>query len=53
VSVRLTNVGAAFVAGRELVPPERFTAISPDGTEVEAWIVRPAGFRRDESRPPC
>jgi dipeptidyl aminopeptidase/acylaminoacyl peptidase len=39
---RLTDVGAVFAAGRELASPERFTATSKDGTEVEAWIVRPA-----------
>ena len=42
---RLTHVGDAFAAGRELVAPERFTATSPDGTEVEAWIMKPAGAR--------
>jgi dipeptidyl aminopeptidase/acylaminoacyl peptidase len=41
---RLTEVGATFGAPRELVAPERFTATSADGSEVEAWIVRPAGF---------
>jgi dipeptidyl aminopeptidase/acylaminoacyl peptidase len=41
---QLTSFGAAFAEGRELVEPERFTATSPDGTEVEAWIMRPAGF---------
>jgi dipeptidyl aminopeptidase/acylaminoacyl peptidase len=41
---RLSDVGRDFVAGRELVEPERFTAVSADGSEVDAWIVRPAGF---------
>src|SRR5204863_4644688 len=41
---RLTEVGAAFAAGRELGTPERFTAVSPDGAEVDAWILRPAGL---------
>jgi dipeptidyl aminopeptidase/acylaminoacyl peptidase len=41
---KLTNVGDAFAAGRELVEPERFTAVSADGYEVDAWVVRPAGF---------
>ena len=41
---RLTDVGAEFAAARELVPAERFTARSADGAEVEAWIMRPAGF---------
>src|SRR6185312_8171539 len=41
---RLTDVGDAFGAGRELAEPERFTAVSADGYEVDAWIVRPPGF---------
>lgn len=41
---RLTDVGRAFTHGRELAEPERFTAVSRDGTEVDAWLVRPAGF---------
>ena len=41
---QLTDVGRAFVEGRELVAPERFTAVSADGTEIDAWLVRPAGF---------
>jgi dipeptidyl aminopeptidase/acylaminoacyl peptidase len=40
---RLTSVGEAFRRGRELVEPEHFTATSPDGTEVDAWIMRPVG----------
>jgi dipeptidyl aminopeptidase/acylaminoacyl peptidase len=41
---RLTHVTRAFCESHELVTPERFTAISPDGAEVDAWIMRPAGF---------
>jgi dipeptidyl aminopeptidase/acylaminoacyl peptidase len=41
---KLTDVGKAFAEGRDLPSPERFTAVSPDGTEVEAWIMRPSGF---------
>jgi len=48
---QLTDVGKAFAAGRELRTPERFTAVSPDGTEVEAWIVRPAGFQKGKKYP--
>ena len=48
---RLTEVGRAFVAGRELVEPERFTAVSRDGSEVDAWVVRPAGFEEGERYP--
>ena len=45
---RLTSVCDDFVAGRELAPVERFTAVSKDGTEVDAWLVRPPDF--DEGR---
>jgi dipeptidyl aminopeptidase/acylaminoacyl peptidase len=45
---RLTSVADDFVAGRELAEVERFTATSADGTEVDAWLVRPPGF--DEGR---
>ena len=36
---------------RASVEPERFTAISKDGTEVEAWLVRPAGFEEGKRYP--
>jgi dipeptidyl aminopeptidase/acylaminoacyl peptidase len=42
---QLTRVGAQFAEGRELQQPERFTARSADGTDVDCWMVRPAGFR--------
>jgi dipeptidyl aminopeptidase/acylaminoacyl peptidase len=45
---RLTSVCDDFVSGRELSEPERFTAASADGTEVDAWLVRPPGC--DEAR---
>jgi dipeptidyl aminopeptidase/acylaminoacyl peptidase len=41
---RLTGVGDMFTAGRGLVAPERFSARSPDGSTVDAWLVRPAGL---------
>jgi dipeptidyl aminopeptidase/acylaminoacyl peptidase len=40
---RLTEVTRPFVGGRELAEPERFTAVSGDGSEVEAWIIPPVG----------
>jgi dipeptidyl aminopeptidase/acylaminoacyl peptidase len=46
-----TRIGAAFKARRELSEPERFTAVSKDGTEVEAWIVRPAGLEEGTRYP--
>jgi dipeptidyl aminopeptidase/acylaminoacyl peptidase len=48
---KLTEVGKAFQEGRELCRPERFTAVSPDGTEVEAWMMRPAGFEEGRKYP--
>jgi len=47
----LTQVGEAFAAGRELVRPERFTAVSADGSEVDAWIMRPAGCEEGKRYP--
>jgi len=41
---RLTEAGRSFSEARELVEAERFTAVSADGSEVDAWIMRPAGF---------
>jgi dipeptidyl aminopeptidase/acylaminoacyl peptidase len=48
---QLTEVGKPFAEGRELVAPERFKAVSPDGAEVDAWIVRPAGFEEGKRYP--
>ena len=48
---RLTDVGKAFVERRELAAPERFAAVSPDGTEVESWIMRPTGFQEGNRYP--
>jgi dipeptidyl aminopeptidase/acylaminoacyl peptidase len=48
---QLTQVGDAFAGGRELVRPERFTAVSADGSEVDAWIMRPAGYEEGKQYP--
>jgi len=48
---KLTDLGSAFAEGRELVAPEPFTAVSADGTEVDAWIMRPAGFEEGTRYP--
>jgi len=42
---QLTAVGEPFRAGREIGAPEKFTAVSDDGTEVDAWIIKPAGWQ--------
>jgi dipeptidyl aminopeptidase/acylaminoacyl peptidase len=38
----LTSFGAELAASVELPAPERFVARSADGTEIEAWLMRPA-----------
>jgi dipeptidyl aminopeptidase/acylaminoacyl peptidase len=48
---QLTEVGKAFAEARQLGSPERFTAISPDGTEVEAWMIKPSGFEEGRKYP--
>jgi dipeptidyl aminopeptidase/acylaminoacyl peptidase len=48
---RLTSVCDEFVAGREIVDVERFAAVSADGTEVDAWLVRPPGFDEGKRYP--
>jgi dipeptidyl aminopeptidase/acylaminoacyl peptidase len=47
----MTSVCDAFVAGCELSEVERFTATSSDGTEVDAWLVRPPGFEAGKRYP--
>ncbi|HVH51884.1 MAG TPA: S9 family peptidase [Gaiellaceae bacterium] len=48
---KLTNVGKSFRKGRKLLDAERFTAKSKDGTEVDAWIIRPPGFDAKKKYP--
>ena len=46
---RVTDITSGFPA--QILETERFTAVSPDGTEVDAWIVRPAGFEPGKRYP--
>ena len=48
---QLTEHGSRFGKDRTIVEPERFTAKSKDGSEVEAWIMRPVGFERGKRYP--
>jgi dipeptidyl aminopeptidase/acylaminoacyl peptidase len=48
---RISDVGRPFTEGHELVEPERYTAVSEDGYEVDAWVVRPAGFEAGKRYP--
>ena len=45
---RLTEVTKAYCEHTAPQPAERFVATSPDGEEVEAWLVRPHDF--DEAK---
>ncbi|HTX67743.1 MAG TPA: S9 family peptidase [Thermoleophilia bacterium] len=49
--VALTRHGEAFTAARELAKSEMFTAVSPDGSGVDAWIMRPAGYEEGKKYP--
>ena len=42
---RLSEFGAAFGSEHVLYAPERITFPSADGTEIEGWVVLPAGYR--------
>jgi dipeptidyl aminopeptidase/acylaminoacyl peptidase len=40
----LTQVTRRFIDAVELAEPERFTALAEDGSEIDAWVMRPLGF---------
>jgi len=42
---QLTRLTRPFADGLGLASPQRFTARSPDGAEVECWAMAPAGAR--------
>jgi dipeptidyl aminopeptidase/acylaminoacyl peptidase/CubicO group peptidase (beta-lactamase class C family) len=42
---RLTYLTQRFRDDVELCPAERFQAVSVDGSAVDAWMIRPAGFQ--------
>ncbi|HVL80141.1 MAG TPA: S9 family peptidase [Actinomycetota bacterium] len=48
---RLTRHSSTFCERAQLVEAERFTAVSRDGSEVDAWIMRPPGFDRTRRYP--
>jgi dipeptidyl aminopeptidase/acylaminoacyl peptidase len=45
---RALTAVSSFIEASE---PERFTATSADGSEVEAWIMRPLGFEEGQTYP--
>jgi dipeptidyl aminopeptidase/acylaminoacyl peptidase len=48
---QLSDVSSAFTSSVELSEPERFTAVSADGSEVEAWLMRPTDFEEGRRYP--
>jgi dipeptidyl aminopeptidase/acylaminoacyl peptidase len=44
---RLTDMNAGLLAALELQAPERVVFDSPDGSEVEGWVLPPVGYRPD------
>ncbi|HVF73974.1 MAG TPA: S9 family peptidase [Acidimicrobiales bacterium] len=48
---RLTTIGRALTQEVALSEPERFTATSADGTQVDAWVMRPVGAVAGERHP--
>jgi len=48
---QLTDNGSSFHDGREIGEAERFTALSADGSEVDAWLLRPTGFEEGTTYP--
>jgi dipeptidyl aminopeptidase/acylaminoacyl peptidase len=48
---RLTEVASSFTGEVGLAEVERFTATSPDGAEVDAWLMRPLGFEEGRRYP--
>lgn len=48
---RIVDGGTAFQKKVKLVSPRRFTATSKDGSEVEAWVMPPAGFVKGRKYP--
>src|SRR5436305_3456889 len=48
---QLTQHGAPFTEARTFSEPERFTARSEDGSEVDCWIVRPTAFEEGRRYP--
>ena len=41
---RITDLNTDALANRCVQRPEAFTVVSPEGHELDAWIVRPAGL---------
>jgi dipeptidyl aminopeptidase/acylaminoacyl peptidase len=47
----ITDVAAPFLSAVATAVPEAFTAVAPDGAEVDAWVIRPVGFEEGAKYP--
>jgi dipeptidyl aminopeptidase/acylaminoacyl peptidase len=47
----ITTINAAFLAGFALKPAESMTFAGAGGTPVQAWVVKPNGFREGVKHP--
>jgi len=41
---RVTSLNAESLSGRDLSSPDPFSVASSDGTELDAWVIRPPDF---------
>jgi len=48
---RVTNHNDAFRRGGSLSEPQEFRFKTFDGTETQAWLIKPAGWREDRKYP--
>jgi dipeptidyl aminopeptidase/acylaminoacyl peptidase len=48
---RVTNHNDAFRRGASLIEPQEFRFKTFDGTETQAWLIKPAGWREDRKYP--
>ena len=48
---QLTHVNRAYVEETEIVDPEDITFNSEDGTEVQGWFMKPAGYEEGRKYP--
>jgi dipeptidyl aminopeptidase/acylaminoacyl peptidase len=51
VLFRVTNHNDSFRRSAALIEPEEFRFKSSDGTEIQAWLMKPVGWREDRKYP--
>lgn len=48
---RISSHNEAWIAGRQLSTPEKFSYTTEDGFEIDYWVMPPADFAEDERYP--